>query len=331
MIKIGIIGMGRIGKRHATHIQKMANLSFVCDIDDEKIKDFNCPKFQKIEDIINSNIDSDLVAICTPNGLHAKHSIEMIKSGYNVLVEKPMALNHFDCLEMMNIAEKHNKRLFVVKQNRFNPAVMAIKDLLDKNKLGKIYSFHLNCIWNRNADYYQDSWKGTKDLDGGTLYTQFSHFLDLAIWFFGPILSCCGYSNYFDKKKNIEFEDTGVISFKTYNNIIGSMHYSVNSFNKNYEGSLTILGEKGTVKIGGQYINEIEYFNVENEKQPDYDKSGKPNDYGIYKGSMSNHDKVYKNIIEVFESDGKILTNSVDGLLTIQSIEKIYEQIRTKN
>ena len=185
MIDIGIIGLGRIGKRHADNISKLAKLSFVCDVNKDSLDEYDCEKYSSVDEVIDKNPNADLVAICTPNGLHCDHSLRMLENNYNVLVEKPMALKTSDCLKMIKVAEKFNKRLFVVKQNRFNPAVDVVKQLLENKKLGKIYSFHLSCIWNRNADYYLDSWKGSFSLDGGTLYTQFSHFIDLIVWFFG--------------------------------------------------------------------------------------------------------------------------------------------------
>lgn len=330
MIDIGIIGLGRIGKRHADNISKLAKLSFVCDVNKDSLDEYDCEKYSSVDEVIDKNPNADLVAICTPNGLHCDHSLRMLENNYNVLVEKPMALKTSDCLKMIKVAEKFNKRLFVVKQNRFNPAVDVVKQLLENKKLGKIYSFHLSCIWNRNADYYLDSWKGSFSLDGGTLYTQFSHFIDLIVWFFGSLEKCNGYSSRFDDSREIEFEDTGVVSLKMESGVLGSLHYSVNSYEQNLEGGLLILGEKGSIKIGGQYLNEIEYFNVHDELQPEYDRSRTANNYGKYIGSMSNHDKVYENAIGVLTSGKSISTSNIEGLLTIDAIERIYEEIRTK-
>ena len=330
MIDIGIIGLGRIGKRHADNISKLAKLSFVCDVNKDSLDEYHCEKYSSVDEVIDKNPNADLVAICTPNGLHCDHSLRMLENNYNVLVEKPMALKTSDCLKMIKVAEKFNKRLFVVKQNRFNPAVDVVKQLLENKKLGKIYSFHLSCIWNRNADYYLDSWKGSFSLDGGTLYTQFSHFIDLIVWFFGSLEKCNGYSSRFDDSREIEFEDTGVVSLKMESGVLGSLHYSVNSYEQNLEGGLLILGEKGSIKIGGQYLNEIEYFNVHDELQPEYDRSRTANNYGKYIGSMSNHDKVYENAIGVLTSGKSISTSNIEGLLTIDAIERIYEEIRSK-
>ena len=173
----------------------------------------------------------------------------------------------YDCGEMIKEAEKANKRLFVVKQNRYNPPVQAIKEALDENRLGKILSVQLNCFWNRNMEYYtQSDWKGTIKLDGGTLFTQFSHFIDLLYWMFGDVKKVEAITRNLNHDKIIEFEDTGVVIIEFYNGIIGTINYTVNSYSKNMEGSLTIFGENGTVKIGGQYLNELEYQNIKDFK-----------------------------------------------------------------
>ncbi len=269
--------------------------------------------------------DLDVVSICTPNGLHAEHSIKALKAGIHVLCEKPMALTVKDCSAMIHAAERANKRLFIVKQNRFNPPVMAVKAHLDGGELGKIYSVQLNCFWNRNADYYKNSWKGTKDLDGGTLYTQFSHFIDLLYWFLGDVESVAAYCGNFDHQGLIEFEDTGVVIMKFLNGAIGTINYTVNAYKKNMEGSLTLFAEKGTVKIGGQYLNELEYQSLEGNPISNLPPGNPPNNYGQYFGSMSNHDKVYQNLVEVLKGHGSIATSGMEGLKTVEIIEKIYK------
>jgi predicted dehydrogenase len=269
--------------------------------------------------------DLDVIAVCTPNGLHAEHSIKAFKKGLHVLCEKPMAITVYDCGEMIKEAEKANKRLFVVKQNRYNPPVKAIKEALDENRLGKIYSIQLNCFWNRNAEYYnQSDWKGTVNLDGGALFTQFSHFIDLLYWMFGDIKRTESITRNFNHNGIIEFEDTGVVIVEFYNGVIGTINYTVNSYSKNMEGSLTIFGEYGTVKIGGQYLNELEYQNIKDYKITNLPEGNPPNNYGQYVGSMSNHDKVYKNVVDVLQNKGTIGTNGFEGLKTVEIIDKIY-------
>lgn len=332
-LKLAIIGCGRIGKRHAEHINNKCKLVAVCDVvqanADALASAYKAKAFYDLNDLLNSKLDIDVVSVCTPNGLHASHTIESLNAGYNVLCEKPLAINVNDCGEMIKAAEKNNKRLFVIKQNRFNPPVEAIKKAIDENRFGKIYSVQLNCFWNRNPDYYANSWKGTKNLDGGTLYTQFSHFVDLLYWLVGDVRNVQAYLGNYHHQGIIEFEDTGAVLLEFYNGAIGTINYTVNSFQKNMEGSLTIFGEKGTAKIGGQYLNELEYQQFDNYKIENLAEGNKPNNYGTYQGSMSNHDKIYDNLIAVLNDNAAISASAFEGLKTVEIIDKIYQAART--
>jgi len=327
-LKIGIIGCGRIAHRHAEHISRLAELTAVCDIEVEKARllgeKYSVPFFASSEEMIAS-LELDVVAVCSPNGLHAKHTIQSLMAGCHVLCEKPMALESQDCEEMIKAAERHNRRLFIVKQNRFNPAVEAIKEKVDQGAFGDIYSIQLNCFWNRNFDYYTKSnWKGSKDLDGGTLFTQFSHFIDLLYWMIGDVEKVSAMTANYAHQEVIDFEDSGVVNLRFKNGVLGTINYTVNAFRKNMEGSLTIFGEKGTVKVGGQYLNKLEYQSFEGEKIGELKEGNPANEYGEYQGSMSNHDKVYENLIDVLQHGGSIATNGLEGLKTVEIIEKIY-------
>ena len=334
-LKFIIIGCGRIAQRHAKHINNLAELVAVCDIEIEKANvlatKYNATAYQNLDKMLAQHQDVDVVAVCSPNGLHAEHAIKALKAGFHVLCEKPMAISVKDCGEMIKVSEQSNKRLFAIKQNRFNPPVVAVKEAIDNGYLGKIFSIQLNCFWNRNNDYYHNSWKGTKDLDGGTLYTQFSHFIDLVYWMIGDVKRAYALTSNFAHKDIIEFEDSGVIALEFDNGAIGGINYTVNSFQKNMEGSLTIFGEKGTVKIGGQYLNELEYQNIEGFVIKDLPEGNKPNNYGNYVGSMSNHDKIYKNVINVLLYGDSIATNSFEGLKTVEIIDKIYQSAKLLN
>jgi predicted dehydrogenase len=331
-LKFGIIGCGRIAQRHAEHINNNGVLIAVCDVVPEKADalagKYNAKAYTTAEELLANEKGIDVIAICSPNGLHAKHSIQALSAGFHVLCEKPMAINVNDCGEMIKAAERFNKRLFAIKQNRFNPPVAAVKDALEKGILGKIYSVQLSCFWNRNADYYANSWKGTKDLDGGTLYTQFSHFVDLLYWMAGDVKRAYALMANFAHIDTIEFEDTGVVALEFQNGALGTLNYTVNSYNKNMEGSLTIFAEKGTVKIGGQYLNELEYQSIENFEFKDLPKGNTANNYGNYVGSMSNHDKVYENLVEVLQKGMSISTSSFEGLKTVEIIDKIYQSAK---
>jgi len=328
-LQFAIVGCGRIAQRHAEHIHNVGNLVAVCDIVPEKAADiagkYKASFYNNIDELLKQEKKVDVISVCTPNGLHAEHSIKALQAGFHVLCEKPMALTTQDCSAMIHAAERSNKRLFIVKQNRFNPPVAAVKNLIDEGRLGKIFSVQLNCFWNRNPAYYKNSWKGTKALDGGTLFTQFSHFIDLLYWMIGDVDRVQAFTGNFDHQGIIEFEDTGAVTLKFYNGSIGTINYTVNAHSKNMEGSLTIFAEKGTVKIGGQYLNELEYQDIENYKIENLPKGNPPNQYGQYQGSMSNHDKVYENLVEVLNGNGIIATNGLEGLKTVEIIEKIYK------
>jgi UDP-N-acetyl-2-amino-2-deoxyglucuronate dehydrogenase len=331
-IKFAILGCGRIAQRHAEHISNFGELVAVCDTQkdsaDSLASKYSCKSFYNLHDLLNSHL-ADVISICTPNGLHAEHSISSLNAGYHVLCEKPMAIKVSDCGEMINAAEKANKRLFVIKQNRFNPPVVALKDLISQDRLGRIFSVQLNCFWNRNSDYYNNSWKGTLDLDGGTLYTQFSHFIDLLYWLVGDVKRVYTLTNNYAHQGIIDFEDTGVSILEFDNGAIGTINYTVNSYSKNMEGSITLFAENGTIKVGGQYLNELEYQDIEGSKIENLAPGNKPNNYGNYLGSMSNHDKIYENVIQVLLHNGVISTNFFEGMKTVEIIDKMYKSAKS--
>lgn len=328
-LRFAIVGCGRIGERHAGHVGDFGQLAAVCDIVEERAAKLaaahGARAFASIEALLDScRNDVDVVAICSPNGLHADHTIKAFAAGYHVICEKPMALTVQDCGEMIKAGERANRRLFVVKQNRYNPPVEHLKSLLDTGKLGRVYSAHLNCFWNRNDAYYADSWKGTLALDGGTLYTQFSHFVDLLYWMIGDVRDVFAITDNFAHKSSIEFEDAGVAIVRFHSGCIGSVNFTINSYGRNMEGSLTLFCEKGTIKIGGQYLNEIEYERVEGMEQTKLREGRTANDYGSYQGSMSNHQDVYANVVRVLSGRGEISTVGFEGLKTVEIIDKIY-------
>ena len=326
--KILIVGCGNIGKRHIQHAAHCADVIGVCDINKEKAiayaTEFNTSYFFDLKQALRELPAIDLVSICTPNGLHALHSITALENGANVLCEKPMAISTASAKKMMDAASANQKKLYVVKQNRYNPPIEHLKKMIENNELGKMFSFQVNGFWNRPSAYYTD-WKGTLALDGGTLYTQFSHFIDLILWLFGDVenahLMCKNYCH-----PTIAFEDAGIINFKMKNNSIGSFNYTVNSFNKNMEGSITVFAEKGTIKIGGQYLNELEYFEVKHLTKPKLSIGNGPNNYGTYVGTMSNHDKIYANVIMALNNDNHPFLEGTEAYKTVSLIEQLYTQ-----
>ena len=328
-----LVGCGRAGERHATQIGKFGRLLAACDVapaaaksisDAYSVDEFHC--YEEMLRAVRGNVD--VIAVCTPNGLHCEHAIKAFEAGYHVICEKPMAMTIHECGDMIKAAERANRRLFVVKQNRYNPPVVHLKKLIDTGILGRIFTVHLNCYWNRNEQYYRQSWKGTRDMDGGTLYTQFSHFIDLLYWLVGDVKEVMAFTDNYCHKRSIEFEDAGVAILRFYTGTIGSVNFTINSYGKNMEGSLTLFCENGTIKIGGQYLNEIEYQHVKGIEQTKLEIGRPANEYGYYQGSMSNHEDVYKNVHKVLTADGSIVTIAYEGLKTVEIIEKIYAAAR---
>jgi UDP-N-acetyl-2-amino-2-deoxyglucuronate dehydrogenase len=324
-----IIGCGRIAQRHAEHIANYGRLVAVCDIIEERAlglaRMYSCAAFGNVERMLTDQPEVDVVSVCTPNWLHARHSILSLNAGKHVVCEKPMALSSSDCLDMMGAARKAERYLFIVKQNRFNPPIVALKRALDEGWLGRIVNVQLNCFWNRKDDYYLTSdWKGKLALDGGTLFTQFSHFVDLILWFVGDVDRIYAISGNLMHRGIIEFEDTGVIALQFACGAMGTINYTVNSHKKNMEGSITVFGEKGTVKVGGQYLNVLEYQSIEGHEITNIPESRPPNEYGFYQGSMSNHDKIFENVINVLHGKAEIATTASEGMKTVELIERIY-------
>jgi len=329
-LAFAVVGVGHIGSQHAKHASAFGHLVAVCDIKKDRAeaiaRQYNCNSYLSLDELLSNEKQLDLIAICTPNGLHAEHTIKALKAGCNVLCEKPMATCVRDCERMIHTAEETNKRLFIVKQNRFNPPIKALKKVVDEGRLGTILNVQVNCFWNRNQEYYRSSdWRGKLKMDGGTLFTQYSHFIDLLYWLVGDVEEVRAFTDNFLHKGVIEFEDTGVVVLKFTTGVLGTIHFTINSYGRNMEGSITLFGEKGTVKVGGQYLNILEYQAIEGYEITGLEQGNPPNVYGAAKGSMSNHDKVYENVIDVLMHGGSIATDLLDGLKTVQIIEKIYK------
>ncbi len=342
-LRFALVGCGRIGQVHAREIRRVGKLVAVCDVDAQKMETIagseEVGRYQSLKDLLVSETDLDVAVIATPNGLHAQQSIEALNAGKHVLCEKPMAINTSDAQSMIAAARKSERHLVVVKQNRYNPPVQELKRLLDDGRLGKVLSIQVNAFWNRKAAYYKDSdWRGSQELDGGTLYTQFSHFVDLMIWLFGGLTEVKGFRSNVNHKDEIEFEDQGVVALKFESGVLGALHYTVNTYEMNMEGSITVFGEKGTVKVGGAYLNEMTYLKVEGSSPADrrveivensLDAQG-PNLYPGYQGSMSNHPMVYDDLVRLMNGESSSLATPEDGLRTVLAIEKIYATIHVE-
>lgn len=332
-IKFAIVGCGSIGARHLAVINEepQAEIVAVCDIKKElaqKYSDiYDVNSFSDYKEMLKST-KADIICICTPHYLHSTMAIDAANAKMNILVEKPMALTTKDAQAMMDAAHKNQVKLMIVKQNRYNTPVLLAKEALESNKLGSIFMVECNVLWNRYQEYYINSnWRGKTEFEGGALYTQVSHFIDLLTWWFGDIAEAT--TNVATKNHEIEIDDCGSSIFKFTSGVMGTLNWTTCVYNKNFEGSITIIGEYGTIKIGGQYLNKIEYWDVRAYPLPEnIDFSDKPNAYGKYQGSSSNHDKVIKDAISLLTNQKQNMVEGEEGLRSVKAIEKIYEGVR---
>lgn len=331
-IKFAVIGCGHIGKRHAEMIDRNDESELVALIDildQEKlgIEKFKVPFFKSLEEFLKAGIDVDVVNIASPNGFHADHALKCLEAKKHIVVEKPMGLTKQDAEKVIFKALHEHKHVFAVMQNRYSPPSVWIKDLIESGKLGKIFMVQLNCYWNRDDRYYKkESWHGKLDLDGGTLFTQFSHFIDIMYWLFGDVENIQAKFNDFNHQELTDFEDSGFVSFDFVNGGMGCINYSTSIWNQNLESSMTIIGEHGSVKIGGQYMNEVEYCHVKDYEMPQLAPTNPGNDYGAYKGSAANHHYIIENVIDVLKERAPITTNALEGLKVVDIIERIYQE-----
>ncbi len=326
-IRFAIVGYGHIGRRHATHIMQQAGaeLVAVCDTDGQVAAPEGVVLYHSLETMLQQ-VQADVLCVCTPNYLHEAHAIMGMEADMHVVVEKPMALSTAECDRMIATAEATGRIIFAVKQNRYNPPVKALKELIGEGSLGRIYMIQVNCFWNRGDAYYaQSPWRGKKSMDGGCLFTQFSHFVDILYYLNGPVDEVKGWLQNFAHQHNTEFEDTGSFTMTAANGALVNFNFTTCSFERNMEGAITIFAEKGTVKIGGQYLNTIEYQQLAVGRLPEINISAKANDYGLYQGSMSNHDKVIQNVVDVLHHNHPVMTSAEEGREVVRMIEQMYQ------
>jgi UDP-N-acetyl-2-amino-2-deoxyglucuronate dehydrogenase len=332
LIKFAVVGFGQIGKRHAEMIKRNDDAELVAIVDVKQGSELNIssdftetPVFQDLDALFTSGLEIDVVNICTPNGFHASQALKCFDAKKHVVVEKPMSLKKSDSEKLIFKALHVHKHLFVVMQNRYSPPSVWIKHLIDSGTLGNIYLVQLNCYWNRDERYYTpNSWHGKKDLDGGTLFTQFSHFIDIMYWLFGDIDNIKARIGVFNHQGLTDFEDSGFVNFDFVNGGIGSINFSTSVWDKNLESSMTIIAENGAVKIGGQYMDKVEICHVKDYVMPELPPTNPSNDYGHYRGSAANHHYIIQNVISVLKGDSAITTNALEGMKVVEIIERIY-------
>ncbi|MBI1305707.1 MAG: gfo/Idh/MocA family oxidoreductase [Bacteroidetes bacterium] len=330
--KFAIMGFGHIGRRHATIVNEHPSCELMAIIETDKkaleheLYPKGVPSFASIDEMISAGVTPEVINIATPNGTHVPLALEALKSKFHVVIEKPMGISRLQCEQVLFESLNVNKQVFIVKQNRYSPPSKWLKEIVSQNILGDIYMVQVNCYWNRDDRYYKPGgWKGTKDLDGGVLYTQFSHFIDIMFWIFGDIKNIKTNLNNFNHQDNTEFEDSGNSIFEFVNGGFGSLNFSTSVWDTNMESSITVVGSKGSVKIGGQYLNEIEYCHVENYDKPTLPPTNPPNDYGPFKGSAANHHYVIQNVVDTLNGNDSITANALEGLKVVDIIERIYD------
>lgn len=330
IIKFAVVGCGHIGKRHAEMISRNQEAELVALVDVKEksklgIDHYSVPFFNTLDAFLDSGIEVDVINIATPNGFHAQQGMKVLDSGRHLVIEKPMSLTKKDAEALIFKGLQKQKQVFCVMQNRYSPPSVWLKELIESGKLGGVFMVQINCYWNRDARYYvPEGWHGKKDLDGGTLFTQFSHFIDLMYWYFGDITNIQAKFADFNHKSLTDFEDSGFISFDFVNGGMGSINYSTSVWDKNLESSITVIAENGSLKVGGQYMNEVEYCHIKDYEMPELAPTNPGNDYGAYKGSAANHHYIIENVVDVLKGRSTITTNSLEGLKVVDIIERIY-------
>lgn len=327
-LKLAIIGFGHIGKKFYALCQEFNQVDCVAVVDPKQSEVTHTTTwFPSLDDLLSSNIAFDLAYIAVPNYLHTQIGLSCIDAGKDIIIEKPMGLRSADCKAIIEAAEKHQKQVFCVMQNRYSPPSAWLKNIIEQQLLGRILYVEIHCIWNRSKEYYEDSeWKGDLEKDGGTLFTQFSHFVDTLYWLFGKPNQIQAEFFNLNHTHEIDFEDTALVRFQLPEGGKGHLFYSTSAHQKNLESSITVLGEKGSIKIGGQYMNEVLHCSIHDYTMPDLAPTAEPNSYGTYQGSAFNHRYVLQNVLDVKAGKDSIKTTANEGLHVVELIEEIYAQ-----
>jgi UDP-N-acetyl-2-amino-2-deoxyglucuronate dehydrogenase len=330
-IRFVVCGVGHIGRRHATLVSRQPGAALVALVEirsalhSELATTFGVPVFSSLTEYLASGPAADILTIATPNADHAPQAIEGLRAGLHVVIEKPIATRRLDAEAIVHTALQTGRLVFGVMQNRYSPPAAWLKGLVDSGRLGPIHLVQLNCLWNRDARYYQPgSWRGTRQLDGGTLFTQFSHFIDLLYWVFGDITAIRSRFYDFNHAELTEFEDSGLVTFELVRGGAGVLQYSTAVWDRNLESSITVVAERGSVRLGGQYLDKVEVCHVEDYVLPDLPPTNPANNYGPYQGTAANHVQLIENVLATLRGDTHVSTNALEGLKVVDIIERIY-------
>lgn len=329
--KIALVGCGRISRNHLAAIAAVDGLKLtaVCDSVAERAREAGgeagVPWFDTYEAMLRE-VECDAVTIATPSGLHPRHGVIAARAGKHVITEKPMAISLEGADELVRACDDAGVHLFVVKQNRLNPPVQLLKRAIDKNRFGRVFLANATIRWARPQEYYdQAPWRGTWEFDGGAFMNQASHYVDLIQWLVGPVESVIAKTATLARR--IETEDTGVAVLKFRNGALGTIEVTMLTYPKNMEGSITILGEKGTVKIGGTAVNQIEHWNFaeydDDDKLVEGVNTNPPNVYGF------GHEAYYRNVLSVLRGDAQPDTDGRAGRKSLELILGIYESAKS--
>lgn len=330
-LKVAVLGCGRISKNHFSSIaqyKKELELVAICDNSSKVLKiakdTYHVNAYLSLTDML-ANEQFDIVSICTPSGLHSEQTIEIARAGVHVVCEKPMATRWSDGIKMVKACDQAKVKLFIVKQNRRNSTLQLLKRAVDEKRFGRIHMVHLNVFWSRPQSYYdQAKWRGTWEFDGGALMNQSSHYVDLIDWLIGPVASVNAMIGTLGR--DIEVEDTAIMNIRWRNGALGSMNVTMLTYPKNYEGSITILGEKGSVRIGGVAVNDIQHWEFEDKQ--DYDKEIQNANYETTSVYGFGHPLYYKNVIDVLQGHAECETDGREGLKTLELLIAAYRSAR---
>ena len=326
-IRIAIVGCGRISKNHFGSIEKHAadlELAAICDTDPAVLQahaaQYQVPAYATMQEMLQKE-QLDLVALCTPSGLHPEQAVLAARHGVHVMSEKPMATRWADGVRMVKACDEAGVRLFVVKQNRMNTTLQLLKRAVDEKRFGKIHMVHLNVFWTRPQSYYDqgNGWRGTWEFDGGAIMNQASHYVDLLDWLIGPVAKVQAMTS---TTRHIEAEDTGVLNVQWRNGALGSMSVTMLTYPQNLEGSITILGETGSARVGGVAVNDIQLWQFAESK--DYDADIAQANYQTTSVYGFGHPLYYKNVVDVLRGTAEPLTDGREGLKSLELLIAAY-------
>ncbi|HQR03309.1 MAG TPA: Gfo/Idh/MocA family oxidoreductase [Rhodocyclaceae bacterium] len=330
-IRFALVGCGRIAQNHFAALKQHADHAEwvgVCDINPAALQAAatltGTKPYASLDGMLNDT-SADIVVLTTPSGLHPDQTVEVAASGRHVMTEKPMATRWHDGLRMVKACDEENVRLFVVKQNRRNATLQMLKRAVEQDRFGRIYMVNINVFWTRPQEYYDSAaWRGTWEFDGGAFMNQASHYVDLLDWLIGPIESLHAYTS--TLARDIEVEDTGVISIKWRSGALGSMNVTMLTYPKNLEGSITIIGEKGTVRVGGVAVNEIQHWEFAEPHEDDV--AVKQASYETTSVYGFGHPLYYDNVIKVLRGEAPPETDGREGLKSLETLIAAYLSAR---